>query len=87
MECWLSFFRACVLAYTTPKGQRLQCLRTASAELDALRVLLRLSASLRLTSLKQFEHASGLVGDVGKQLGGWLVAAKKDEGGNAPCGR
>ena len=81
LDCSLSVFRACVSAYASTKPQRLQYLQRASAELDGLRMLLRLSVSLRLTSIKQFEHASGLVAEVGKQLGGWISAAKKDEGG------
>lgn len=81
MNSAMGVFRSCVLAYAAPKHQRLQYLYPASAELDGLRLLLRLSVSLRLTSIKQFEHVSGLIGEVGKQLGGWLSAAKKDEGG------
>ena len=81
MEGALNLFRACVSAYAAPKHQRLQYLNRASAELDGLRLLMRLSVSLHLTSLKQFEYVSGLVGNVGKQLGGWIGAARKDEGG------
>ena len=81
LDCSLGVFRACVSAYASPRPQRLQHLQRASAELDGLRMLLRLSVSLRLTSIKQFEHASGLVAEVGKQLGGWISAEKKDEGG------
>lgn len=80
IECLLNMFRACVSGYARPKQQKLQYLYRASAELDGLRLLLRLSVSLRLTSIKQFEHVSGLAGEVGRQLGGWMGAVKKDEG-------
>jgi hypothetical protein len=80
LDCLLRVFRFCVSAYAAPKQQRLHNLQQASVELDGLRLLLRLSVSLHLTSVKQFEHVSGLVGEVGRQLGGWIGSAKKDEG-------
>jgi len=80
MECLMNLLRACVAAYGAPKQKKLAHLQRASAELDGLRLLLRISVALRLTSLRQFEHASRLIGDVGKQLGGWLSSVRQGTG-------
>ena len=68
----MNLLRACTGAYGAPQGQKVHYLERASAELDGLRLLLRISVSLRLSSHDQFAHASKLVGEVGRQLGGWL---------------
>jgi len=77
MQCWLDIFRACTSGYASQAPQKLRYLQQAGAELDGLRLLLRLSVSLRLTSIRQFEHASGLAGELGKQLGGWISSLSK----------
>ncbi len=46
-------------------------LAIADRGLIRLRTYLRLSRDLRLLSIKQFKHASRLVGEVGRLLGGW----------------
>jgi hypothetical protein len=81
IDCLLDILRYCAAAYCAPSGRKYQLLVQASAELDALRMLISLSVSLRLTSHQQFAHASKLIGDLGKQLGGWLAVARKGEGG------
>ena len=43
----------------------------ADLELERLRVFLRLAQDLRFLDFKQYEHASRLVTEVGKLLGGW----------------
>lgn len=68
----MNLLRACTGAYGALQGQKAHYLERASAELDGLRLLLRISVSLRLTSYDQFAHASKLSGEVGRQLGGWL---------------
>lgn len=72
MEALMGMLRALVTAYGSPKGEKLQHLRMASAELDGLRLLLSTAVTLRLTSRDQYAHVSALMGHVGKQLGGWL---------------
>jgi hypothetical protein len=64
MEGVLNLFRACVSAYAAPKHQRLQYLNIASAELDGLRLLMRLchADTYRLrTSL--WNEAKGTLGE------------------------
>jgi len=72
MEALMGVLRSLVTAYGVPKAEKLQHLRMASAELDGLRLLLATAVTLRLTSRPQYAHASRLIGNVGKQLGGWL---------------
>ena len=49
-----------------------QFLREADIELEKLRIYLRLAQDIRCLSFHQYEHASKLVNEVGKLLGGWL---------------
>lgn len=80
MECLMNLLRACTTAYGAPRGRKTAPLERASAELDGLRLLLKLSVTLRLTSLSQYEHVSRLIGETGAQLGGWLGQVRRDEG-------
>jgi len=44
-----------------------QCMR-----LEQIRFLIRLSKDLRFLGLKQYEHASGRVDEIGREIGGWI---------------
>jgi len=81
IDALLGLLKACTAAYAARGGRRHQLLSEASAELDCLRLLIKLSTSLRQTSLSQFSHATQLMADVGRQLGGWQAAVRKGEGG------
>ncbi len=80
MESVMGILRASTIAYGAPHSHRLQYLQRASADLDSLRLLMRISVTLHLTSHKQFEHASRLIAGVGKQLGGWLRSVRQGDG-------
>lgn len=69
-QCLLELLKHVVLAYNSTK--KLPHLHEASAQLDLLRLFVRLSVDLRYTSVKQYEHASELINEVGRMLGGWL---------------
>lgn len=43
----------------------------ADAELDKLRTHIRLSRDLHLISIGQYEHAAGMLVEMGRLLGGW----------------
>jgi hypothetical protein len=77
-QCLLDLLKNVVLAYG--KALKLPHLQEASAQLDLLRLLIRLSVDLRYTSIKQYEYVSNLVNEVGRMLGGWL-ASRREEGG------
>jgi hypothetical protein len=47
-------------------------LEEVSAKLDRLRLLIRLCHDLKLMNLKRYEHAAGVVTELGAMLGGWL---------------
>ena len=54
-------------------GSQIAASGKASADLDGLRMLLRISVSPS-TSHQRFARISPLVGEVGNQIGGWLQA-------------
>lgn len=51
---------------------RADTLRTADAELLKVRLYLRLCEKWQWLSPSQYRHASGLVAEIGRLLGGWL---------------
>ena len=77
----LDILKNTVLAYNAPKAQKLAYLELASANLDLLRLLIRLSVDLRLTSIRQYEHVSKMIDEIGRMLGGWLNS-QRGAGGN-----
>ena len=53
-------------------AERLEHLQAADAHLNKLRLYLRLSRHWGWLSSGQYEHASRMVANVGKLLGGWI---------------
>jgi hypothetical protein len=53
------------------QSARLDCLREADEALAHVRLYLRLSARWGWMSTGQYEHAAGLVAEIGRLLGGW----------------
>ena len=53
-------------------AQRLQHLQAADAQLNKLRLYLRLSRQWDWLSSGQYEHASRMVAEIGRLLDGWL---------------
>ena len=51
--------------------QRLVCLQQADISLSKVRLYLRLAHRLRWIDNRQYEHASRLVAELGRLLGGW----------------
>ncbi len=66
-----AFFDYILMAARHP-DQRQSWLTNADDELARLRFYLRLAKGHQLSSSKQYQHASGLVVEIGKLLGGWL---------------
>ncbi len=73
LESTLSILCGCTRAYGAAKGQKLAHLEGASASLDAVRMLMKLSVTLQLSSHGQYAHVSRLIGEVGRPLGGWMA--------------
>jgi hypothetical protein len=54
-----------------------QNLKRANLRLEKLRVLLRLSHKMKFLSHTGYEHASRLINEVGKMIGGWRKQQEK----------
>ena len=52
-------------------AQRLENLRAADESLDKVRTYLRLAAQWKWLTPGQYQHAAGMVTEIGKLLGGW----------------
>jgi hypothetical protein len=74
MDAALDLQEALVAAETRTGRARLSALRDAEAALGRLRVYLRLAHRWRWLSDGQYAHVGGMVGEVGRLLGGWLKA-------------
>jgi four helix bundle protein len=60
--------------------QRLEYLHAADAHLNKLRLYLRLSNQWGWLSSGQYEHASRMVTQIGKLLGGWIKQTRSGTG-------
>lgn len=72
MDAALDLQEALFKAQSQRGAARLTALRHADAALSRLRLYLRLAHKWRWLSAGQFEHASGIVAEIGRLLGGWL---------------
>jgi hypothetical protein len=76
MDAALDLQEALVAAEARLGRSRVAALRQADSALGRLRVYLRLAHRWRWLSDGQYAHAGGLVGEIGRLLGGWLKAEK-----------
>src|SRR3989344_4136486 len=51
---------------------KIPLLKKANLDLEKVRVLMRICYECRFLSRKSYEHASYLINEVGRMLGGWL---------------
>lgn len=65
-------------AYTKQKRPLLE---TANRRLNRLRILTRLATDLRCLSKRQQEFAAKAIDEVGRQIGGWIKANRKQGAG------
>lgn len=68
----LDFQESLFAANAQREHRRLHRLEDADAQLNTLRLYLRLAQQMGWLSLGQFEHASRMVAGLGKLLGGWI---------------
>lgn len=71
MDATLDFQEAILEADTRRGGARMDFLIAADAYLKKVRVYLRLVHRLDWIGAGQYEHAAGMVTEMGKLLGGW----------------
>jgi four helix bundle protein len=65
------FYDQILMAARHPE-QRLAWLGAADDELARLRIYLRLAKDHGFSSMRQYQHASSRVVEIGKLLGGWI---------------
>jgi len=58
------------------RREKVDLLESLNAELDVLRHQVRLCKDLDLMNIRRYEHASGLINEVGENLGGWIRQQK-----------
>lgn len=73
----LDFYERIVEANSLQEDDRLERLRQADVALDKVRHYLRLSVQWEWLSLGQYEHASQMVAELGRLLGGWIRQSRQ----------
>ena len=73
----LDFQDTLVAAGKSEGRTRLECLCRADVELEQLRVWVRLARDLECLTVRQYEHAARMIGEVGRLLGAWLKKLSK----------
>ena len=71
LQATLDFQESLLIANTLRGQLRLAQLQTADAHLDKVRLYLRLVHQWRWINPGQYEHASRLIAEIGRLLGGW----------------
>jgi hypothetical protein len=77
LETATDFYRLLLRARKVQGAARAAVLLDADVELETLKALLRLGQERRYMSLDQYRHISGLLSNVGQQLGGWRRATQR----------
>lgn len=67
----LNFYDLLLLAVKEP-SERKATLNRASYELERVKHYLRLCMDLNIMNIKQFEHSSREITEIGRLLGGWI---------------
>jgi hypothetical protein len=77
LESATGFYRLLLRARKVPGAARAEALLEADTELETLKALVRLGQERHYMSLRQYQHVSGMLGEIGQQLGGWRRAMEK----------
>jgi hypothetical protein len=72
----LDFQDKLLAASLSPANHRLSLLQEADIQLAQLRLNLRLCKDLELFTLKQYEHTTAMLVEIGRLLGGWQKTLK-----------
>ncbi len=76
MDASLDLQEALIAAESRAGRPRVAALRDADAALGRLRIYLRLAHRWRWLSVGQYEHASRMVAEIGRLLGGWFKSER-----------
>jgi hypothetical protein len=71
LDAALDFQEIIIAANNRRSTARLECLHQADAELDKVRLYLRLARQWDWLTPGQYRHASKMVAEMGRLLGGW----------------
>jgi four helix bundle protein len=71
LDAALTFQELILEANNARMPERLEKLKRADAALDKVRIYLRLAAKWEWLRPGQYEHAAGMVTEMGRLLGGW----------------
>lgn len=87
LDAILDFQEDLLTANTVRDQARLDLLGQADAHLSQVRLYLRLAQQWRWINPGQYEHASRMVAELGKLLGGWQKLTRQQAAGKAvPAG-
>lgn len=79
MDSALDFQEAIFAAQSQLGTTRQKHLRTADAHLNSLRLYLRLVHRWKWINDGQYKHASAMVAEIGRLLGGWIKSLSKGQ--------
>jgi hypothetical protein len=82
LDAALDFQEALLAANSLRDRARLERLTAADAYLNQVRVYLRLAHQWRWMNAGQYEHASRLVAELGRLLGGWQKITRQQAAGS-----
>ena len=77
LESATQFYRLLLRARKVQGENRQQALLDADVELETLKALLRLGQERHYMNLGQYQHASTILVDIGRQLGGWRSSLER----------
>ena len=85
LDAALDFQQIVLLSNYVYGETRLAQLRLADTELDKIRLYLRLAHRWQWINIGQYEHASRLVAELGRLLGGWQKVTRQTAGQPGPA--
>jgi hypothetical protein len=71
LDAALTFQELILEANNARMPERLEMLKRADAALDKVRIYLRMAAKWAWLNPGQYQHAAGMVSEIGRLLGGW----------------
>lgn len=83
LDAALDFLERLVEANAARGPARLKLLEAADAELDKVRLYLRLAHHWRWMTPGQYEHAGRLIAELGRLLGGWQRVTRQQPASGA----
>jgi hypothetical protein len=79
VDAALNFQELVLEANVKRMPQRLEKLLLADVELDKVRIYLRITLRLEWLTPGQYKHGAAMVAEMGRLLGGWQRALRKDK--------